>query len=197
MKASQELRGHTGSVEKLGWNPTKEAELASTGTDGTLRLWDVRIGGTAVGSGKSSCVQEVKVGDVGLFLTWKPDGTEIVVGRRDDVVVPVDIRMGANGVVESLDLREGRKLQSAQTNQVCFSNSGREVFATTGEGLVKVLDWPSMVSWRYSDLLQTQDVLLTVYRSNNYIRSTHTPPRPTLLPTHRMVAALRSVEATR
>lgn len=127
-------------MEKVGWNPVKEAELASTGTDGTVRLWDVRIGG----GGKSTCVQDIKIGDQGLFMTWKPDGTQIVVGRRDDVIVPIDLRMGVMGTVEALQTREGKKLQSAQTNQMCFSNSGREIFATTGEGTVKILDWPSM-----------------------------------------------------
>ncbi|KAJ9626551.1 hypothetical protein H2203_004184 [Taxawa tesnikishii (nom. ined.)] len=53
VRASQELRvtpvsggpgGPVGVVEKLAWNPIKEAELASTGSDGAVRLWDVRVG---------------------------------------------------------------------------------------------------------------------------------------------------------
>ncbi|KAF2156041.1 WD40 repeat-like protein [Myriangium duriaei CBS 260.36] len=144
VKASQELRGHVGAVERVAWRPGREAELASTGVDGTVRLWDVRVG--AAGQGKSTCVAEVKAGQHGLFLTWSPDGTEVVVGTRDDVIVPIDVRMGAavGSVPEALEAREGKKLQTAQTNQLAFSNSGREVFATTGDGLVKVLDWPSM-----------------------------------------------------
>lgn len=150
VKASQELRGHVGPVEKVAWNPTKEAELASTGADGSLKIWDVRVGsggggvGVSVGVG-ATVVQETAVGDPGLFLTWKPDGTEIVVGRRDDVIVAVDLRMGVMGALEGLQAREGKKLQTSQTNQMAFSNSGREVFATTGDGAVQVLDWPSMV----------------------------------------------------
>ena len=153
VKTSQELKGHSGAVEKVGWNPVKEAELASTGTDGTVKLWDLRVGAGATAGGKGSCVQDIKVGDQGLFMTWKPDGMEIVVGRRDDVIVPIDLRMGVMGNLEALEAREGKKLQSAQTNQICFSNSGREVFATTGEGLVKVLDWPSMVCTSASCLM--------------------------------------------
>lgn len=132
-------------VEKLAWNPIKEAELASTGSDGAVRLWDVRVGTGGLSAGKGSVVQEAKVGDSGLFLCWRPDGREIVVGRRDDVVVAVDVRMGMDGVVERLDVQEGRKASQGQTNQMCFSNTGREVFATTGEGSVRVLDWPTMV----------------------------------------------------
>lgn len=149
VKSSQELTGHTGTVERVEWNPLREGELASTGTDGTLRLWDVRVGPGAVGAaGRSSCVQDVKLGDGGLFLGWHPSGQQIVVGRRDDVVVVADVRMGLMGNVEALEPREGsRKVVSGQVqmNQFAFSNSGREMFATTGEGTVKVLDWPSMV----------------------------------------------------
>ena len=144
VKASQELRGHVGAVERLAWRPDREAELASTGVDGTVKLWDVRVG--AMGPGKSNCVAEVKAGQHGLFLTWSPDGNEIVVGTRDDVIVAIDVRM-AGDLPDALEPREGRKLQTSQTNQLAFSNSGREVFATTGDGLVKVLDWPSMVCY--------------------------------------------------
>ena len=28
----------------VAWNPTKEAELASVSTDGTCKIWDVRLG---------------------------------------------------------------------------------------------------------------------------------------------------------
>lgn len=155
VKASQDLKGHVGVVERVAWRPTRESELASTGSDGTVKLWDVRIG--AVGIGKSNVVQDIKVGDHGLFMTWSPNGNEIVVGRRDDVIVPIDVRMGMvpGGPPEALEPREGRKLQTAQTNQIAFSNSGKEVFATTGDGLVKVLDWPSMVSAASTGCVQT------------------------------------------
>lgn len=124
----------------------REGELASTGQDGTVRLWDVRVGPGAVGqAGKSSCVQDVKLGDAGLFLAWHPSGNQMVVGRRDDVITVVDVRKGVMGNVEALDMQEKGKLGSGQTNQCSFSNSGRELFATTSEGTVKVLDWPTMV----------------------------------------------------
>jgi THO complex subunit 3 len=131
-------------VEKVVWNPVREGELATTGSDGTLKLWDVRVGSGA--HNKPAPVKEIALGDAGLFLAWSPTGQHLVVGRRDDVIVPVDVRMGVMGNTEDLLMNEGRKLGSAQTNQMTFSNSGREVFATTGEGTVKVLDWPSMVS---------------------------------------------------
>lgn len=101
-------------------------------------------------AGRSSCVKDVKIGDAGLFLTWHPDGNQMVVGRRDDVIVVVDVRKGVMGQIEELNVQEKGKLGSGQTNQCAFSNSGRELFATTSEGTVKVLDWPSMVCFSRS-----------------------------------------------
>ena len=36
--------------------------------------------------------------------------------------------------------------QTVQTNQTQFSHSGRELFLTTGDGEVRILDYPSMVN---------------------------------------------------
>lgn len=113
----------------MAWNPAREAELSSVGSDGTVRFWDVR--------NKGQCVGEVKVGGEGFSMTWRKGGEELVVGRKDDVLVAVDRRM----------VREtGQWKQVVQTNQISFSNSGRELFLTTGDGKVGILDYPSMVS---------------------------------------------------
>ncbi|KAK5012287.1 hypothetical protein LTR16_004657 [Cryomyces antarcticus] len=126
VRNSTELRGHAGAVERLAWNPVKEAELASCGADGSVRFWDVR---------SKAAVAEVKVGGDGFSLAWRPDGSELVVGRKDDVLVPVSL-------AAMKSVAEYR--QPVQTNQTVFSNSGHELFVTTGEGHVKILDYPSM-----------------------------------------------------
>ena len=78
-------------VEKVAFCPNQEAVLASTGGDGLCRLWDVRVGGP-VGAGKGREVAECKTGDTGLFLEWHPSGESVLVGRKDDVVMAVDVR---------------------------------------------------------------------------------------------------------
>ena len=73
MKNSTELRGHQGGVERVAFSPVGESELASCGTDGTVRFWDVRT---------KASIGEVKVGGEAFTLAWKPDGKEIIVGKK-------------------------------------------------------------------------------------------------------------------
>ena len=65
---------HLPGTERVAWNPSKEAELASVGSDGIVRFWDVRNRGGLVG--------EVKVGGEGFSLAWRPGGEEVVAGRK-------------------------------------------------------------------------------------------------------------------
>lgn len=72
--ASSQQQQHLTGTERVAWNPTREGELASVGADGIVRFWDVRA--------KVPCVGEVKVGGEGFSLAWRPDGSEVVVGRK-------------------------------------------------------------------------------------------------------------------
>ena len=131
--------------------------MSSTGHDGGVRLWDVRVPGGAVGAGKGTQLADCKVGDPGLFLTWHPNGREMLVGTKEDSVNSLDIRKMMNfddaisqWTLESTDRTPTvSKSLSPRYYAMCFSNTGREVFATTGDGPVKIFDYPSM------DLLHT------------------------------------------
>jgi THO complex subunit 3 len=164
VKSSTEIRnGHNSSfaggpggsgavVEKIAFCPTTESVLASTGHDGGVRLWDVRVPGGAAGGGKGTQLADCKVGDPVLFLTWHPDGREMLVGTKEDAVYSLDVRktMNFDDAISqwTLDATEGtpagERSASLRYYAMCFSNSGREVFATTGDGPVKILDYPSM-----------------------------------------------------
>ena len=61
--AASGFPGRVYGTERVAWNPAKEAELASLGSDGTVRFWDVRA--------KTPMVGEVKVGDGGYSLAWR------------------------------------------------------------------------------------------------------------------------------
>ncbi|KAH6614848.1 hypothetical protein C7974DRAFT_320251 [Boeremia exigua] len=112
-------------LERVAFHPINENELASCSTDGMVRFWDIR---------SKASVGEVKVGEQPFTLAWTPDGSEIVAGRKDNLLVSIDraaLRI----------LSEQR--QPVQTNQCVFDWSGAHLFLTSGDGSIKVTDYPS------------------------------------------------------
>ena len=73
VRYSTELKGHTAGIEKVAFNPVKEAELCSVSIDGVARFWDVKT---------KAVINEVKgLGDA-ITLAWAPDGESLVVGNK-------------------------------------------------------------------------------------------------------------------
>lgn len=73
VKFSTELKGHAAPIEKVAFNPTKDAELCSVSSDGVVKFWDVRT---------KACFNEVTgLGDA-FTLVWAPDGQTLVVGNK-------------------------------------------------------------------------------------------------------------------
>ncbi|KAF2763712.1 WD40 repeat-like protein [Teratosphaeria nubilosa] len=124
------------AVEKVAFCPDRENVLASTGADGMVRVWDVRVPGGATGvAGRGTPVGDVRIGDSGIFLTWHPGGDQLLASRKDDMIHCVDVRQCLKGKDE-----KGNK---DIFYQLSFSNSGREVFAPTADGVVKIFDYPT------------------------------------------------------
>lgn len=70
---STDLRGHSGAIEKVLFNPVRDAELASCSADGTVRFWDVR---------SKTCVSRLDVGGEAFTMSWSADGSSMVVGKK-------------------------------------------------------------------------------------------------------------------
>ncbi|PQE25869.1 WD domain-containing protein [Rutstroemia sp. NJR-2017a BBW] len=74
---STQLLGHSAGIEKVAFNPVKDAELASVSSDGVVKFWDVRT---------KAVINEVKgLGDA-FTLVWAPDGESLVVGNKTNQI---------------------------------------------------------------------------------------------------------------
>ncbi|KAK5651767.1 hypothetical protein OQA88_11729 [Cercophora sp. LCS_1] len=76
VRFSTELKGHASAIEKVAFNPVKDAELASLSNDGVLKIWDVRT---------KACVNEVKGLGNANALAWAPDGASLLAGNKGSV----------------------------------------------------------------------------------------------------------------
>ncbi|KAF7118204.1 hypothetical protein CNMCM5793_007605 [Aspergillus hiratsukae] len=160
VKYSTDLRGHSAGIEKVLFNPVKDSELASCSTDGTVRFWDVR---------SKTCVSRLDVGGEAFTLSWSADGRVLMVGRKDDTLIPISIESPSSPYIltdgvtnlpstSSPNSKEGTTTYTAlephpqpvQTNATAFSHHiptptspDLHLFATTGEGTVKIMSYPS------------------------------------------------------
>ncbi|KAF4998852.1 hypothetical protein FDECE_11695 [Fusarium decemcellulare] len=126
VKFSTELKGHSASIEKVAFNPTKDAELCSVSSDGVVKFWDVRT---------KACFNEVKgLGDA-FTLVWAPDGKSLLVGNKADTIYVLSPTQ-PNPI--------SSHQQSVQTNQIAFCWSGEKIFVTTAEGRIRVLSYPDL-----------------------------------------------------
>lgn len=70
---STDLKGHTAPIEKVAFNPVKDAELCSVSSDGTAKFWDVRT---------KNCFNEVRGLGEAFTLAWAPGGDTLIVGNK-------------------------------------------------------------------------------------------------------------------
>ncbi|SPN97813.1 related to AAC-rich mRNA clone AAC3 protein [Cephalotrichum gorgonifer] len=121
---STDLKGHTAPIEKVAFNPVKDAELCSVSSDGTVKFWDVRT---------KNCFNEVRGLGEAFTLAWAPGGDTLIVGNKADTVFVLSPTQ--NTPISSHQ-------QPRQTNQIAFCWSGSRVFMTTGEGETRILSYP-------------------------------------------------------
>ncbi|KAK5134458.1 hypothetical protein LTR08_006505 [Meristemomyces frigidus] len=135
-------------IDTLAFCPTTEGVLASSGRDGLIRLWDVRVPGTVAHvGGKGMALADCKIGGEGHFLKWHPNGREMLVGRHRDQIYSVDIRrVTALDATPVYSMESTERIHRASKNyyDMSFSNTGREIFATAEGGSVDIIDYPSM-----------------------------------------------------
>lgn len=107
------LAGHQGSVLSVAWSPRDDYILASGGSDGTVRLWDIRrsVGSLGVldmddsvgvggedGKGKNARTRNYGKAHIGACngVVWTEDGRHLVTAGHDERVRVWDVGIGAN-----------------------------------------------------------------------------------------------------
>ncbi|KAK5091541.1 hypothetical protein LTR05_001726 [Lithohypha guttulata] len=125
-----ELKGHTGEVTKVVFNPIKEFELASCSKDGTVRFWDTR---------SKACTSKLEVGGDLFSMTWSVDGSAMVVGSKAEVLTTITTPVLGQPAIQE------KHRQKLETNHTTFSmtHPPQDLLVTHGAGSVKILDYPS------------------------------------------------------
>ncbi|MCJ1230936.1 hypothetical protein MMC12_007610 [Toensbergia leucococca] len=113
--SAHSLPGHQGAVLSVSWSPRNEHVLASGGSDGTARLWDIRrsagslgvldledsvgIGGED-GLGKNARQREHGKAHIGACngVVWTDSGNHLVTAGHDERVRVWDVSTGANAL---------------------------------------------------------------------------------------------------
>ena len=113
--SAHSLAGHQGAVLSVAWSPRDEYVLASGGSEGAVRLWDIRrsagslgvldmddsvgIGGED-GRGKNARARNHGKAHIGACngVVWTEDGKNLVTAGHDERVRVWDVGVGANAL---------------------------------------------------------------------------------------------------
>ena len=124
------VTGHRNTIEDVAWSPDG-SKLATTGKDGTLRIWDAQSRKELVNisahlgfsAGFTLGVEE---------LAWSPDGTRIATAGLDKTAKVWDVATG-----QEIATFAGH---SDEVWSVTWSQDGRWIASASKDGTVKVWD---------------------------------------------------------
>ncbi|CAK7203957.1 hypothetical protein SEUCBS139899_006707 [Sporothrix eucalyptigena] len=135
VRQSTELKGHSAAIEKVAFNPIKDAELCSMSADGVVKFWDVRT---------KTCTHEVRDLGEASTLAWAPDGDFLIVGSRskDKETGEISYKLYVLDPTQSTPVSV--QTQAVRTNDVAFCWSGKRVFVAIGDGRTRVLSFPEL-----------------------------------------------------
>uniref|UniRef100_A0A6B2LC20 Anaphase-promoting complex subunit 4-like WD40 domain-containing protein n=1 Tax=Arcella intermedia TaxID=1963864 RepID=A0A6B2LC20_9EUKA len=123
-----EMKGHTGSISVLCWNPAHSEQLVTTSLDQSIRLWDVR-------TGKNTANLPAK--GEGINIAWSPDGNTIICGSKGSPTVDQLLQ---------IDVRKNKTVKIVKfhylVNEMAWHKDGNKLYLTTGSGDIEIRNWP-------------------------------------------------------
>ncbi len=142
------LIGHHDKVIAVRWSPRMEYILASGGSDGTVRLWDIRRAASCLAildmancaSGKLASTNIAHNGAVN-GLTWTDDGAFLVSTGNDDRMRLWEVELGSNTLVNygaSIRNRSSQIVNPLVT--CCVEGTEPIVFHPCDDGMVRGYD---------------------------------------------------------
>lgn len=123
---THECRGHTKNIEVLISSTTSPDMFITGGLDSLINVYDIRTGTRPIAS--------IKTDSKCLFVDWAPDGNTVAVGVASNTVYFVDC------LTWTVKLK---KTFEGEVNQFRWSNDGKRVYFTRGDGSVDTYLWPS------------------------------------------------------
>lgn len=158
---AQSLAGHASAVLATAWSPRHEHVLATGSVDGTVRIWDIRRAGAAVGlldredslglphNGllgpdgrvRSRLAARAHAGPVN-GLTWTDDGAYLVSAAHDRRIRVWDAATGANTLASFGPAIRNAPLGAVTmfTSPVGLTHPGRELLFWPNENEILIFD---------------------------------------------------------
>ena len=96
-----ELKGHTKKVTHLKFNPSAEFTLASTGMEGSVKIWDIQ--------NESAQMSFDNLGQQAWGMDWNYDGSMLAILTKEKKMHVLDPR--SNETAQSTRAHEGSKAQ--------------------------------------------------------------------------------------
>lgn len=118
--------GHNGTVDQLTWHSTVPDLVATASEDKTIRIWDTKI---------YKHVSTISTRGENINITWSNDGHTIAVGNKEDLITFIDTRTNKILVEKKFDF---------EVNEIMWNNAGNQMYMTSGQGSVYVLDYHSL-----------------------------------------------------
>lgn len=120
------FKGHADSVDMLAWHPLNPDVLATASGDKTVKVWDAK---------KNREITSIPTKGDNINICWSPDGNNVAVGNKDDLVTFIDSRTWKPFHDEQFKF---------EVNELTWNNEGDMFFLTSGQGSIHILSYPDL-----------------------------------------------------